>query len=121
MLGSALILAACASTAGREAPAVLTQPSAQTGAELVRVVSAALNVASVTVAADALIRDSLLVIERTSVHDANGRRAQGRELGRPEQFQLLLVGKRCVLLHVRTGVRYELAGVSCGPSPASTP
>ncbi len=121
MLGSALILAACASTAGREIPAVLTQPTAQTRAELVKVVSAALNVASVTIAADALIRDSLLVIERTAVHDANGRRAQGRELGRPEQFQLLLAGKQCVLLHVRTGVRYELAGVSCGTPPAPAP
>ena len=97
---------------------MLSQPSAETHAELIKAVSSALNVPSVTIAADALINDSLLVIERSGVRDADGRRVQGRELGKPEQFQLLLAKKRCVLLHVRTGVRYELAGASCNKAPA---
>lgn len=107
------MLTACASMAGEETSAVLTQPSSQTHAEIIKIVSAALNVPTVTIAADALTRDSLLVIERTPVRDAGGRRLQGRELTQPEQFQLLHSKNKCVLLHVRTGARYELTGNVC--------
>ena len=113
VLVSAAMLAACASMAGEETSAVLTQPSAQTHAEIVKIVSTALNVPTVTVADDALTRDSLLVIERTPAHDAGGRRLQGRELSKPEQFRLLRSKNKCVLLHVRTDVRYELTGNVC--------
>ena len=109
------MLAACASMAGEETSAVLTQPSSQTHAEIVRIVSTALNVPTVTIAADALTRDSLLVIERTPARDAGGRRLQGRELTKPEQFQLLHAKNKCVLLHVQSGVRYELTGNVCKP------
>lgn len=112
-LGSAVILAACASMAEEETSAVLTQPSSGTRAEIVEIVSTALNVPTVTIAADALTRDSLLVIERTPAHDAGGRRLQGRELAKPEQFQLLRSQNKCLLLHVRTGVRYDLTGNVC--------
>lgn len=113
MLVSAAMLAACASMAGEETSAVLTQPNSQTHAEVVKIVSTALNVPTVTIAADALTRDNLLVIERTPARDAGGRRLQGRELGKPEQFQLLRSKNKCVLLHVQTGARYELTGNVC--------
>jgi hypothetical protein len=115
MLVGFATLAACASMAGEETSAVLTQPSSQAHAEIVRIVSTALNVPTVTIAADALTRDSLLVIERTPARDAGGRRLQGRELGKPEQFQLLRSKNKCVLLHVGTGARYELTGNVCKP------
>jgi hypothetical protein len=115
MLVSAAMLAACASMAGEETSAVLTQPNSQTHAEIVRIVSTALKVPTVTIAADALTRDSLLVIERTPARDAGGRRLQGRELTKPEQFQLLHSKNRCVLLHVGTAARYELTGNVCKP------
>lgn len=113
MLISTAMLAACASMAGEETAAVLMEPSAPTHAEIVKIVSTALNVPTVTIAADALTRDSLLVIERTPARDAGGRRLQGRELTQPEQFQLLRSKSKCVLLHVRTDVRYELTGNVC--------
>jgi hypothetical protein len=113
VLIGAVVLAACASVAQNDAPAVLTQPNAETHAAVVDIVSTALNVATVTIAADALTRDSLLVIERTPARGEGGRRLQGRDLDQPEQFQLLRSKNQCVLIHVRTGARYPLAGSSC--------
>ena len=113
VLGGVMVLAACASVAQRDTPAVLTAPSSATHAEVVEVVSAALNVATVTIAADALTRDSLLVIDRTVRRDQSGRRLQGRDFSKPEEFQLLRSGNRCVLVHVRTGARYKLASAGC--------
>jgi hypothetical protein len=113
VLSGTVVLAACASVAESDAPAILTSPSSETHAAVVEIVSAALNVATVTIAADALTRDSLLVIERTPARGDSGRRLQGREFDKPEQFQLLRSKNRCVLIHVRTGTRYELAGSGC--------
>ncbi|WP_116813227.1 hypothetical protein [Steroidobacter cummioxidans] len=111
---SALVmLSACASVAGQDGPAVLTEATAQTHDELVKAVSAALNVPTVTLAADALTTDSELVIERAPARDAEGRRLQGRELTPPEHFQLIRAKNRCVLVHVRTNARYELPNAKC--------
>jgi hypothetical protein len=111
---SALVmLSACASVAGQDGPAVLTEATAETHEELVKAVSAALNVPNVTLAADALTTDSELIIERAPARDPEGRRLQGRELSQPEHFQLIRARNRCVLVHVRTGTQYELPGAKC--------
>src|SRR5437773_2672473 len=58
-------LAACATAAGRpDLPAVLTNPTAESRAELARRVSGALHGAPITIADDALTRDSTLIVER---------------------------------------------------------
>lgn len=113
VLGVAAMLSACASVAQQDSPALLTNADAQTHAELIRTISSALNVKTVTIAQDALTRASLLLIERTPARDATGQRLTGRDFDKPEKFQLLRAGDRCVLLHVRTGKRYELAHASC--------
>jgi len=111
-----LSLGACATvSAGRDVPAVITSPTAESRAELLRVVSRALNGAPLTMADDALTRDSTLIIEPVRPRDAAGVLLNGREVGRPEHFHLAKNGPRCVLVHERTGQRFTLASATCAP------
>lgn len=111
-----LALTACASmSAGRDVPAVITSPTPASRAELVRVVGRALNGAPVTVADDALTRDSALIIERSRPRNAAGVPLSGRQMGRPEHFRLVKNDARCVLVHERTGKRFTLASATCAP------
>jgi hypothetical protein len=108
-----LSLSACASMAQHDAPAVIVTPTPESHAELVQVVSSALSSADVRIAADALTREDLLVIDRTPARDASGQRLSGRDFGRPEHFRLVKDRSQCVLIHTSTGVRYELKKVQC--------
>ncbi|MFC4308173.1 hypothetical protein ACFPN2_03675 [Steroidobacter flavus] len=112
-LGALVMLSACASVAGHDGPAVLTESTEASRAELVKVVSAALNVPTVTIADDALTQESELVIERTPVRDAGGRRVQGREMSQPERFQLTRANNRCFLVYERTKTEYQLLSAKC--------
>jgi hypothetical protein len=95
-----LLLSGCA-----DVPARISAPTPLSRAELARAVSAALS-APVTLADDALTRDSVLVVEK---------RSTGRDLGRPERFQVLKRGNECVLVHEATGKRTTLASTTCEP------
>ena len=111
-----LCLAACATVSPqRDVPALITSPSPKSHAELVRVVSRVLNGASITIADDALTRDSALIIERARARGADGAPLTGRDTGRPEHFRLVKNGSRCVLVHERSGKRFTLASASCSP------
>ena len=111
-----LALASCQTRSARgDVPALLTNPTAQSRAELVRVVSSALNGAPLTLADDALTRDSALIIERARPRDAEGMPLTGRDMGRPEHFRLVKNGSRCVLVQERTGRRWTLASATCSP------
>ena len=101
--------------AGTDLPAVLVSPDAQVREELQQTVASALNGAPVTLADDALVRDSTLLIERNQARDANGVPLSGRELGRPEKFQLVKNGKDCVLIHEGSGKRWTLKHAKCSP------
>jgi len=98
-----------------DVPAVITNPTAEGRAELARTVSRALNGASITLADDALVRESALIVERARPRDLEGRPLTGRETGRPEHFQLVKSGARCVLVHEGSGRRFTLASVTCAP------
>jgi hypothetical protein len=98
-----------------DVPAVLTSPTAQSRVELVRVVSAAMNGASVTVADDALTADGTLIVERAQHRGAKDMNLSGRETGRPEHFRLVKSGSRCVLVHQETGRRWTLESATCSP------
>jgi hypothetical protein len=116
----AVALAACPKGSPQhDLPAVLTNPTPESHAELVRLVSGALNGASVTIADDALTRDSLLIIERARPRDAEGHPLVGRETERPERFRLVKNGARCVLVRESTGERWVLASATCSPEPTS--
>ena len=106
MVAAVTFLAACKTSAVHEdVPARITNPTADSRAELQRVVSGALNGREVTIADDALTNDSLLIIEPKHL--------TGRDLGRPEHFRLALSGSRCVLVHQETDTRFELTETSC--------
>jgi len=101
-------VAACASASAQpEVPAVIDLPSRETRAELAQAISTALDGAPVTLAGDALTRDSLLIIERAHL--------SGRDLDKPEHFRLVKIGKDCALVHERTGKRTTLASTTCVP------
>ncbi len=109
-----LILAACMSTSLQaDQPARITGSTPESRAELQRAVSEALHVSEVNLADDALRHSSWLVIERSRVRSLENAPLSGRDLGRPERFQLVVADHRCVLVHERDGRRYELAGVAC--------
>jgi hypothetical protein len=105
---------ACRTAQARpDVPAVITEPTSQTRAELVQAVSAALGGSTVTLADDALTRDDKLVVERKRQLDPNGLRVNGRDLGRPETFRLMKNGTDCVLVHENSGRRFPLAQTAC--------
>jgi hypothetical protein len=116
MIALSLALTAChARAAPRDVPAVITRPTAQSRAELVRVVSRALERPTVTIADDALTADDTLIVERTARRDARGLPLDGREKGRPERFRLVQNGARCLLVHERSGRRWTLRSATCSP------
>ena len=101
----AQLLPACAA-AQPEVPAVIDTPTNESRAELAQAVSSALHGAPVTLADDALTRTSRLIIEKPLT---------GRDLDKPEHFQLVKTGTRCVLIHERTGKRTTLPSTRCQP------
>lgn len=114
VVGGVFLLSACVSSQAQpDAPAVITQPSAASRAELLTAVTSALNVANVTLADDALTKTSTLTIERTRLRDASGRQLSGRDLDKPEVFRLVKNGANCVLIHQGSGKRFELAKTVC--------
>jgi hypothetical protein len=111
-----LLLAGCHTRVPpSDVQAVLTNPTAQSHAELERVVSAAINGAPVTLAADALTADGMLIVERARPQGAKDMNLSGRETGRPEHFRLVASGSRCVLVHQESGRRWTLQSVTCSP------
>ncbi|MBB6093195.1 hypothetical protein HNQ60_002073 [Povalibacter uvarum] len=114
-IGAALIVTACAQSPSKaDAPAVIVEASAQSRAELLSTVQKALGVSSITLADDALTQSSTLFVERAS--DAGGRPLDGRNLGRPERFDLIKSADHCVLIYERTGERHELTSTRCHPT-----
>jgi hypothetical protein len=96
-----------------ESAAVIIEPTDASRAALHEALSAALGRSDVTLADDALTRDSILLIEPTPARDAAGQRITGRDFGRPEEFRLVTREGRCMLIHERTGRQYELSHTRC--------
>jgi hypothetical protein len=117
LVTAAAVQAACGTLAAQEQPAVVAMPTAASRAELERAVSAAFGGQSVTLADDALTRDSVLLIERRTPPGPQGRIATGRTLEAPERFRLVLRGGRCLLVH-SDGREWPLAEARCVPAPA---
>jgi len=123
LLAVALVASACASrvtqpdpAADRDRPAVLLSPTPDVRAELAHVVSEALNGAPVRLADDALTTDSHLIITRIERRDAAGHPILGRSTEKPERFDLVERGGRCILIQERTGRRWPLKSATCEPA-----
>jgi hypothetical protein len=117
-LVAAVFPSACGTLSAQEQPALIAASTPQSRAEIERVVSAALNGQPVTIAADALTRESVLLIERRTPPGPQGRAATGRTLDAPQQFRLLLRGARCLLLHTADGREWQLEETQCVPAAA---
>jgi len=111
---SALVVVACRTVPSRsDVPAIIVNATSEGRASLSKAVSEALNGAPVKLAADALTKTDVLIIERERPRDANGQMLNGREREMPEHFQLVKSADQCVLVHRRTEARFPLAGVVC--------
>ena len=93
---------------------MLVEPGAAARAELVSVVSTALNGRPVTLADDALTDVPLLILERPPRGVLDGRR-----MDRPERFHLVDAGGTCVLVHEASGRRFPLVEARCAPTAES--
>ncbi len=106
IVGVILVLNACKTdTVRAEVPAHVVDPTPESHAELQHVVSSALGGRSVTIAENALTKESMLII--------GPRNLTGRDLGKPEQFRLVLSGSTCILVHLGSNSRSELAKTNC--------
>jgi hypothetical protein len=116
-----LVVAAVAVGAGAcgslpaERAAVISSPTTGSHAELTRVVTAALGGAPVTLAADALTREPVLVVGHREPPSLAGRVATGRTLDAAERFRLVLGDGRCELIRDSDGRRFRLHDVECVP------
>jgi hypothetical protein len=117
-VAAAAFPSACGTLSGQEQPAVISAPTVQSRAELERIVSAAMNGQPVTLADDALTRDSVLTVERRTPPGPQGRAATGRTLDAPEQFRLVLRGTRCMLVHAGDEREWQLEQAQCVPAEA---
>ena len=108
----------CGTLSAQEQPAVISAPTAESRAELARVVTAAFNGQPVTLADDALTRESVLTIERRTPPGEQGRAATGRTLDAPARLNLVLRGSRCFLVSAADGREWELSEARCVPAPA---
>ena len=96
-----------------DVPALLTNTGPQTLQELEQTLSAAINSAKVTLAADVLTTTSVLVIERGTQGGIGRPPELGRDLGRPYRFQLVINETQCVLVDQQSGTHWPLTSVEC--------
>lgn len=116
LAAAALATAGCGSLAAQGSPGVIASPTTATRAELARVVSSAMNGQPVTLADDALTRDSTLTIERRTPPGEQGRAATGRTVEEPVRFNLVVRENGCVLVREGDGRAFPLEGVRCAPA-----
>ena len=115
------LLACAARPEALPTPAVIVKPTVETGAELQRAIRNAIGDVSVTLADDALTTSNRLSLEHARARDPAGRPLNGRELTRPETFELFKRGSRCVLVQSRTGREWTLHHVQCVAAPGPSP
>ena len=108
---------ACSTLSAQERPAIIAAHTTQSRAELERVASALFNGQPVTLADDALTRESVLTIERRTPPGEQGRAATGRTLDAPARLNLVLRGTRCFLVSAADGREWELNEARCVPAP----
>lgn len=93
-------------------PAVITNPSAETTAELTEVVSTIFNDRPVTLAQDVLTDTNILTIQ-IAEHKKDGLPVMGRIEEMPRQFQLLKHEDDCYLYDSQNDTLYPLQTVEC--------
>ena len=112
-----LTSAACAQkTMHSELPALIVAPDTASRSELNQAVSSALGGVDITLADDALTKDSTLLIERRRPRGLFKPDVAGLDQEKPDVFQLLLSASKCVLVHQADGKRQVLQNTRCVPA-----
>ena len=110
----ALALAACsANPVSTDVAALRATADARSKLEIENVLSSALGGVDITIADDALTLESTLIMERGMHRSVDRAPALGRDLGRPNHFQLVLDARQCFLVHQETGLRWMLSQTEC--------
>ena len=107
------LLACTANELNTDVGALRVNADTRSKTEIENVLSSALDGVPVNIADDALTRESTLIIERGMRRSIDRPAELGRELGRPNHFQLVLDGGQCFLIHRETGLRWMLATTEC--------
>ena len=111
---SSCLLSACNSLPTQsDQPALIEPATADSQAELERVIEQALGRSDIRISPDALTRSTILALEQgAGAPDA----ARGRVLDMPERFELVISDGRCVLIRSETGERFGLESTRCVPA-----
>ena len=96
-----------------DTPAVIVHPNDASRGELSRAIRDAFGGAPVRLADDALTSSSMLSLEHFRPRDPEGRPLNGRELSRPETFELFKRGSHCLLVRTRNGHTWRLRHTQC--------
>ena len=105
---------ACSShIAEKDISALISEPTDESRAELVSVVSGALDNAKITLADDALVNNSQLIITRKQHKTIQDGVLLGRSYELPEHFNLVINTERCFLVRQKTGERWTLKQTRC--------
>lgn len=116
LVGAVLMLAGCQMAATPQArPAVLLQPDAAARQELHDTLLHMSGFARASLLDSALTQDSELVLERLHQRDDKGELIQGRDLERPQRFQLQSQEGQCWLVQLASGKRQRLYQARCQP------
>ncbi len=111
--GIALVMAGCQSlVSGEDIAARITNPTDHSRAALQNTINELLNT-HVALADDALTDSSVLTIEQHPPRNMQNLPAQGRNMGTPLQFALVLNGSDCILIDQRDNLRYPLEKTTC--------
>jgi len=113
LASATLAVLACTTLAAAEQPALIERPTPESRAELLRILGDVFNGRSVTLADDALTRDSVLVIERRALKGLEGDPAGGRSLETPVQFRLVINQGHCELIRSSDQRRWTLTETRC--------
>lgn len=114
LIMAAMTIAGCsAPQLNPDVPALRTSDSAASKTEIEQILATAMNGRSVTIAEDALMQRSTLILEQETQQRIGSPREPGRNYGRPDHFQLVLDGRRCFLVHEETGLRWMLKETTC--------
>lgn len=108
-------LGACSVKPSIETKALLIQTSESIRQEITLAVTDLLKGKPVTLAPDAFMKTSRLLIERKAHLDKQGLPIQGRSLEIPEAFILVKQGKTCLIKHEKSQQVITLSNVKCKP------
>ncbi|ABO24583.1 hypothetical protein SHLO109777_05670 [Shewanella loihica] len=96
-------------------PAIVSEPSAESLAELENAIAKLLQMEKVTLAADAFTRNSRLALERNPHRDPNGQLLMGRNFELPKIVQLWISGDECFVADAEEHRSAPLTVTSCSP------